>query len=267
MRNQRVNLHGISITCLTRSDFAACVRSSLSRIDVGYEDELWVGVYASLFLRHRNSERYRSLFARVTLAYADGAPVAWLIGIVARRKSQRCATTDLWPMILRSAAEASRPVVLVGSSKTSLECMRKAALDYGCYVPYTQDGYWDSSDEAQIVQRIRGVDRAVVFVGMGAERQEEFAVRCMNAPRISQNPQYFFTVGGLFDHVAVQTPRAPHWVQTIGMEWLWRLAQEPSRLAGRYLFGNSYFLTVFFTELARFAINLLRSWWNPRCEF
>jgi alpha-1,3-mannosyltransferase len=109
------------------------------------------------------------------------------------------------------------------------------------------DGYFAPEDNADVIQSIRISEADVILVGMGNPRQELWLKDNFSAT----NCRLGFAVGALFDFVAGDMPRAPAWVQAARIEWVYRLMQEPRRLASRYLLGNPLFLC-----------RVFRQWWS-----
>jgi N-acetylglucosaminyldiphosphoundecaprenol N-acetyl-beta-D-mannosaminyltransferase len=102
-------------------------------------------------------------------------------------------------------------------------------------------GYFATEADAEAVaQRIAALGRVLVLVGMGSPRQEQWSWKylrnCAGATVL--------TVGGLFDFYSGRIRRAPIFWRDAGMEWVWRMLQEPRRLAKRYLVGNPLFLAL-----------------------
>ena len=102
----------------------------------------------------------------------------------------------------------------------------------------TQHGYFDEADSAAIAEQIRGSRASVVMVALGQPRQEQWLERHLAATGAGVG----LAVGGFFDFAAGTVRRAPSWMNRAGLEWTFRLAQEPRRLAGRYLVGNPLYL-------------------------
>jgi N-acetylglucosaminyldiphosphoundecaprenol N-acetyl-beta-D-mannosaminyltransferase len=101
-------------------------------------------------------------------------------------------------------------------------------------------GYFQSElDRKKVLESLGSAKYSLVLVGLGAGPQEEF---CLEAINSYSSKHLFLTVGGLFDHIAGATARAPKVIQNIGLEWLWRSIQEPKRLLWRYLSGNAFFI-------------------------
>ena len=110
------------------------------------------------------------------------------------------------------------------------------------------DRFRDSTEEEKIADRqvIFSSGAKLVFVGRGCPRQERWVAENKN-----HLPAVLLAVGAAFDFHAGTVKQAPVWIQKRGLEWLYRLVQEPKRLWKRYLTTNSYFLYLFFVNALR----------------
>ena len=102
----------------------------------------------------------------------------------------------------------------------------------------TESGYFKDSEESSIVDSIAKSKADILFVGITSPRKERFVDKYKNMLNVS----FSMGVGGSFDIIAGQTKRAPLWMQKIGLEWCYRLIQEPRRMWKRYLIGNVIFI-------------------------
>jgi N-acetylglucosaminyldiphosphoundecaprenol N-acetyl-beta-D-mannosaminyltransferase len=105
----------------------------------------------------------------------------------------------------------------------------------------------DSPHHERVVEDILAHEPHIVLVGMGTPKQELWVDRY--AERLGG--AVVWTVGALFDYVSGRTPRAPHWLADNGLEWIFRLGIEPTRMWRRYLIGNPIFLGRVAGEAAR----------------
>ena len=101
-----------------------------------------------------------------------------------------------------------------------------------------QDGYFSHEESKARAQAIRESGAKLLIVAMGVPRQEQF----LQDHWEELNVQLAIGVGGSFDVIAGRTKRAPQWMQTVGLEWFFRMSQEPRRLAKRYFITNSQFI-------------------------
>jgi len=102
-----------------------------------------------------------------------------------------------------------------------------------------RNGYFDLSEEKEIIEQIRATNPDIIWIGMGSPRQQNFCIRVRDQ---LAGVTWIKTCGGLFDFISGQHRRAPLWMQKIGFEWLFRLALEPRRLFWRYAFTNFHAL-------------------------
>jgi exopolysaccharide biosynthesis WecB/TagA/CpsF family protein len=99
-------------------------------------------------------------------------------------------------------------------------------------------------EKQEVIQRIKDSGAAIAFVGLGCPRQEVWAYEYRDELSMP-----LLAVGAAFDFHAGVLPQAPSWMQNLGLEWLFRLIQEPGRLWKRYLFLNPVYLTFVFLEM------------------
>ena len=102
----------------------------------------------------------------------------------------------------------------------------------------TENGYFSPAEENELIERINGSNAGILLVGLGVPIQELWIARNRNRLKVP----VVMGVGGLFDYYSNRIPRAPLILRKAGMEWVWRLLQEPRRLAKRYLLGNVQFV-------------------------
>jgi N-acetylglucosaminyldiphosphoundecaprenol N-acetyl-beta-D-mannosaminyltransferase len=110
-----------------------------------------------------------------------------------------------------------------------------------------RDGYYDMADEDAVAASIATARPDILFVAMSSPRKEYFLAR--HAPTMSV--PFVMGVGGAIDVVAGLTRRAPMVWQRLGLEWLFRLAQEPRRLGRRYFFTNTRFVFLLSREVVK----------------
>ena len=148
--------------------------------------------------------------------------------------------TDLLPSLCEQLAQRGVPLVLIGAAPgVAARCARELRRAHpDLQVPLVRDGFLDAASSAALRGELARVGRCVVLVGMGSPRQEAW---CHQHLADLANVTVV-TVGGLFDFYSGRIPRAPLAWRELGLEWVWRLRQEPRRLASRYLLGNPAFL-------------------------
>ncbi|MEX2186175.1 MAG: WecB/TagA/CpsF family glycosyltransferase [Pirellulales bacterium] len=156
--------------------------------------------------------------------------------------------TDLFLHLCEALAGSDKSVYLLGGKPGVADDLRAWMRERypKTRVVGARDGYFTAADEPHVVADIRASGADVLLVAFGAPKQDLWVAEHLVATGV----KLAMGVGGLFDYYSGRIPRAPVWVREIGMEWAFRLLQEPKRLWKRYLCGN----LVFLARLARWKI-------------
>ena len=157
--------------------------------------------------------------------------------------------TDLVPALLKEAAARGKSVYLLGGTSGTAEAaaLKLLTLYPDLRIAGTRDGFGGAADTEALIADINGSGADILLVALGVPMQELW----LDAHAHRINAPLSLAVGALFDFLAGRVVRAPKLVRRAKMEWVWRLAQEPPRLAKRYLAGNVSFL-------AHAAVTLMR---------
>lgn len=193
-------------------------------------------------VRLAHDAAFRAVYARADLSLADGQPVLWAARALGTPLPQKVSGSDLVLPIARLAAERGWRVYLLGGSPGAAEgAAERMRREYGTDIvgidapSVSVDG--DPATEEAIVARIRVARPHVVLVAFGAPKQERLSARIRDAVR----PAVLLCVGVSLSFVAGHVRRAPAWMSRVGLEWLYRLLQEPRRLWRRYLIEDPQF--------------------------
>lgn len=172
--------------------------------------------------------------------FADGMPLVWLSRLIGRPLPERVAGIDLMFGLLRLADRRGLRVYLLGAKPEVVNLVaRRIGDEYpGAILAGTQHGYFSDADEPRIAATIETARPHILLVAMSSPRKEIFMNRW--GTRIAANICH--GVGGSFDVFAGITRRAPQWMQRAGLEWFYRLSQEPRRMWKRYLITNTRFV-------------------------
>jgi alpha-1,3-mannosyltransferase len=146
--------------------------------------------------------------------------------------------TDFVPALLNTAQFDLR-VYLLGSSATAVgEARASLTKSHPRHtIVGAHHGFFSSAEHEAIVDDIRAASPDLILVGMGQPRQELWSYH-----NLADVPAVTICVGALFEFIAGSVPRAPRWMRSARLEWLYRLALEPRRLGRRYLIGNVEFM-------------------------
>jgi N-acetylglucosaminyldiphosphoundecaprenol N-acetyl-beta-D-mannosaminyltransferase len=176
------------------------------------------------------------------LVLCDGTPLLWASRGLGNALPERVAGSDLVPLLMADAAQRGHRVFLLGGGQG---VGAQAAQNLLARHPEIQVDHFSppfsallEMDNAEIHRRIADARPDVLLVGFGCPKQEKWIAmnyRQLGVPVV-------IGVGATLDFLAERVKRAPHWMRGIGAEWLFRLAQEPRRLAGRYFSDLVHFL-------------------------
>jgi exopolysaccharide biosynthesis WecB/TagA/CpsF family protein len=190
----------------------------------------------------------RALFLSSDLINADGMPLVFASQFLSDRKlPERVATTDLIYEVAEIAQGCASSFYLLGATSVVVEGAVRhlrelyPRLDIVGY----RDGYFSPQDEAEVVAAINDVRPDILWLGLGAPAEQRFAMRHRGG---LHRVGLIKTSGGLFDFLSGKNRRAPDWMQAAGLEWAYRIYQEPKRLVGRYLRTNPHALFLLLTK-------------------
>lgn len=183
---------------------------------------------------------YRTVLRRAAIILNDGAGIALAARINGQRFPANLNGSDFNPEILGLAARRGWPTYLLGAKPGVAE---RAGAAMRTRYPSLQivgcrDGYWAPSETDQVVAAIRASGATLVMAAMGNPLQEKWLDQHLSAT----GARVGVGVGAFFDFAAEEVARAPVWMNRWGIEWVFRLVQEPKRLWKRYIVGNPLFL-------------------------
>jgi exopolysaccharide biosynthesis WecB/TagA/CpsF family protein len=191
----------------------------------------------NLALKQRD---YRISLRKADLVLPDGIGVKLALRICGGTLRKNLNGTDLFPFIAEYFAENQFPIYLLGASNEVLEkaSQKIRSLFPGIAIAGVSDGYFSLQDEEALCSKINESGAYGLIIGMGTPRQELWVER--NRERL--NLPIIFSMGGLLDFLGEKNRRAPLWMRQTGLEWVYRLYQEPRRMWKRYIVGNPAFL-------------------------
>ncbi len=172
----------------------------------------------------------------------DGMGIVFAARLFGIGVPERVAGVDLMERLLEScAAKGYRPYFLGATEKVLSGALHNLRIRFpNLEIAGAQHGYYPRESEADVVAAIRASGADCLFIGMPTPQKERF----LAAHRGTLNVPFIMGVGGGIDIIARITKRAPFWMQQIGLEWLYRIMQEPRRMWKRYLTTNIAFTTI-----------------------
>lgn len=175
----------------------------------------------------------------------DGMGVVFGARFLGHDVPERVAGVDLFHELLKMSAKRGFPVFLLGATEdVVIKTTEKVQLLYpNLKVAGFNDGYFWDNEEA-VVNKIRESGAKLLFVAITSPKKENF----INKWQDKLGVDFVMGVGGTFDVVAGKVKRAPVWMQKYGLEWFYRVMQEPGRMWKRYFVTNSVFLYLLLKE-------------------
>lgn len=186
------------------------------------------------------NRQYRSVLRAADRVFADGIGVRIAARLRGISVLDNVNGTDLVARLCVDAANRNLSIFFLGArpgvAAKAASAMRNRVR--GLRMAGAHHGYFSPDEEESVIERINASDADILVVALGAPHQELWLAR--NAARLQ--PTLRLGVGGCFDFYSGRIPRAPMWMREAGVEWVWRLVQEPRRMWRRYLVGNLLFL-------------------------
>lgn len=206
------------------------------------------------------NEALRMAYDEASLSLADGMPIVWLSALLGSALPGKVSGSDLVRPLLERAAEHGFKVYLLGAAPgvgLKAAAVLRAEIDGLRIVGIDSPplGFEKCREaEKQALERMQENDPDIVLVALGAPKQEILMHRWYRGGVTA----VMLGIGASIDFIAGTVQRAPAWMSNAGLEWLYRLAQDPVRLARRYVLRDSGFLRVAYRMFRRPGDELLR---------
>jgi N-acetylglucosaminyldiphosphoundecaprenol N-acetyl-beta-D-mannosaminyltransferase len=204
---------------------------------------------AHMVVESSKSLIYQQYVNRATFAFADGMPLVFALRLLYRIKQDRVAGMDFMLDILQACNANQLSIFLYGSTASTLDSLNNFISENFSNIDIVgsiSPPFRDLSEEENLdmIEKINLAKPNFVFVGLGCPKQEIWMAR--NSNNINA---CLLGVGGAFGIYAGNMKRAPLWMCNSGLEWLFRLWQEPRRLLKRYTVTNTQFIYLFLKQL------------------
>lgn len=243
----RIEIFGISIDNLT-------VEETLEKIEGFIRSgrvHQHVVVNVDKIVKAQRDAKLREIIRSCDLINVDGQPVVWMSRWLGQPLKERVNGTDLMMALIERSAKKGYRLFFLGARE---EVVSKLAQTLQSRHPQLRvagwhDGYWSAEEEPAVVEQIRRSRADILFVAISSPKKEIFLGRWKEELGVP----FMMGVGGSFDVAAGHVKRAPRWMQKMGLEWLYRLIQEPARMWRRYLVDDMAIVPLFWKE-----------WWRLR---
>ena len=243
MASRRITLLGAPLDALTMDETVEAVERAIATRAPLRQASL----NAAKVVRLQNDESLREALWACDLVSADGKPLVWVGRLFGQHIPERVNGTDLMEALFARAAERGYRVFLLGARPEVLERAAEVIEERypGIVLAGKHHGYYAPEEEDEVIAEIDEARPDLLFLALESPQKELLLARLRSAVPFAMG------VGGSLDVVAGRRRRAPLWARRAGLEWLFRLAQEPRRLGSRYVIGNARFVALVATELAR----------------
>ncbi|WP_239256604.1 WecB/TagA/CpsF family glycosyltransferase [Listeria ilorinensis] len=228
------------------------MQETLLRIEEIIEDRQWtqhVVINAGKINLMQENKALRDIVNHSPLINADGQSIVWAGRYLGYPVPERVTGIDLFQKLVEKAAEKGWRLYYFGAQETVVQ---KVVRKHRRMFPTLQvagfrNGYFSDEESASIAEEICRCRPDIVFVAFSSPKKELWINQYLSVMQVP----FVMGVGGSFDVLAGVTKRAPRWMQKLGLEWLFRLLQEPKRMLKRYVIGNFKFLRLVAAEKRR----------------
>jgi N-acetylglucosaminyldiphosphoundecaprenol N-acetyl-beta-D-mannosaminyltransferase len=198
-------------------------------------------------------DRFRSAYQRASLCLVDGTPLLWASRLIRQPLPEKVSGSDLVLPLMQRATQRHWRVFLLGgapgvgdNAAARLRMMFPGLDIVGTAAPRIDLG-GERDERIAVATQVAASKPDLVLVCLGAPKQELFCDEVMDVLK----PAVLVCVGAGIDFIAGVAKRSPPWMSRWGVEWLYRLAHEPRRLAGRYLLRDPEFALILLRQIGR----------------
>lgn len=201
--------------------------------------------------RYHRDAAFRAAYESARLVLCDGMPIIWASKLVGRPLREKLSGSDLIHWLSRYAAERGYSVYFFGAAEgvaaeTAARLTQRSPQLKVAGVQSPPFGFHaDPAANGAATRMVRESGADIVFIALGSPKQEIWMKENVEACGVP----VMIGVGASFDFVSGRVRRAPVWMQRAGLEWIWRLCQEPGRLWRRYLVEDALFAKLLMVEL------------------
>jgi N-acetylglucosaminyldiphosphoundecaprenol N-acetyl-beta-D-mannosaminyltransferase len=249
LARQPIALLGVAFDNLT-------LRETLDRVEemiVSRRSHYVVTANVDFLAQARRDLELQHILLNAPLVLCDGTPLVWASRLFGNPLPERVAGADVVPELIRLAANKNYRLFFLGATE---EANTRAIGRLRARFPKLEIGHYSppfrpllEMDDAEMIRRIRAAKPDLLFVAFGCPKAEKW----LATHYLQLGVPVAMGVGATIDFLAGSVKRAPLWMQRGGVEWIYRLCQEPRRLSKRYT-----------TDLWYFCGAIVRQWWTMK---
>ncbi len=237
----RMIVGGLPVAALDRRETARLtISAALARRDRGGACVFFTSINGHVVSLCASRPDVKRLFEQADLISADGMSVVFASRLgPGRGLPERVATTDSFHDAARLAEKTDVRFYLLGGAEevNALAAAQTSAIYPDLKIVGRRHGYFRPEEEDLVVDEINAAAPDILWVGLGVPLEQRFILG--NLQRLT-SVGVAISCGGLFDFICGRNKRAPRWMQQAGLEWAFRVSQEPRRLAMRYVTTNAH---------------------------
>jgi N-acetylglucosaminyldiphosphoundecaprenol N-acetyl-beta-D-mannosaminyltransferase len=243
---RRVEIAGVDVDNVSMDEAIARIEEMIRRREPSYV----VTPNADHVVRFHKDAAFRRAYQEASLVLADGISVVWGARLLGTPLKEKVSGSDLFPRFAPVAAQRGYRLAFLGgrpgAAQQSAEVLQRRCPGLQVVqVCCPRMGFeCDEAENGKIVQAIRDSGADVLFVGLGSPKQELW----IHKHRWEYRVPVSIGIGGTFEFISGQVPRAPRFIQKAGLEWLWRLVAEPRRMYRRYLMEDPEFFRLLWRQ-------------------
>ena len=245
-----VNIFGTKISAINYNDAISIISQNIRK-----KPQFVCVAAVHLLMESYADKKLQRLINKSLITTPDGMPIKWLLRFILKKQTHRVYGPDLTLKLCEFSQKNGYKVFFLGGSRGQSRDLRKNILDM--YPKLKIVGMQETPlrpipirQNNKIIKEINIKKPDIIFVGLGCPLQEKWMV---------ENYFYFkrgvfVGVGAAFDFISGYVRQAPRWMQNIGLEWLFRLSQDPKRLWKRYLILNTKFIIAVLRKYNTFRV-------------
>jgi N-acetylglucosaminyldiphosphoundecaprenol N-acetyl-beta-D-mannosaminyltransferase len=252
MSLDKIQILGVQVNSVNLEDSIKLIEKFI--LEKGKHQVCVPNVYTTVLMQ--KDDELKKINNSCSLAVPDGMPLVWVSKLYGKPIPERVTGSDLFQRFAKVAAQKGYKFFFLGAAPDTVKKMTVNLEEkypllniVGTYSPpFLKD--FPEEENHKMIGIINKTKPDVLWVGLTAPKQEKWIGRNLD----KLNVPVSIGVGAVFDFMAGKARRAPNWLQKIGLEWLYRLCQEPGRLWKRYLVGNSIFIWGVMKEFVKMQI-------------
>ena len=247
MMNEQYKVLGVPVNPITLDGAVTFLleKTSAPKFQVGFV--IFRDVHG--LIRCQDDAKLLKIHQNSLLVCPDGMPLVWIGRLKGYKKMTRVYGPDLMRSLMHATRDGKKTHFLYGGKpgvadllKKHLESQYPGVRIVGVFTP--PFGSLSEADTQALQESIQQLQPDFFWVGLSTPKQEYFMQEYLECLDI----KVMLGVGAAFDYLSGEVKEPPVWVQRIGLQWLWRIGQEPGRLAGRYAQTVPRFLWLLFKE-------------------